>query len=158
MSKKKFTNGLESVFTDSYEEDEVSTAVLEEAPEARSSRGTVRKGGKDFSGDMDDVILKSFVTNGEPQPFNDNNEHNNYAHMKKAQRRPLNGLEALLSRTLEYGELDADTKKRIVLILENNKVERLKEIAKEEQLFLKDIIVKSVSYYIDQHDKKRSRL
>lgn len=156
MSKKKFTDGLESVFDNSENESMSMTTVLQETkPQEERNVKANRKGGKNFSSDIDDVILNSFVTNHtEESNNNDNYNELNYSN-KKAQRRPLNGLEALLTRTIDYGDLDNDTKRRVVLILEQHKVNRLQEIAKEEQLFLKDIILKSVSYYIDQYDKRK---
>jgi hypothetical protein len=155
MSKKKFTNGLESVFIDTYEEEVVTTSVFEEqrAAEIPAKAKQIRKGGKTFSSDINDIIMSSFVT--ENQEETEDSSDINYSHVKKPQRRPLSGLEALLSRTIDYGDLDVDAKKRIVLLLEQHKVEKLKEIAKEEQLFLKDILVKSISFYIDQHEKRR---
>ncbi len=156
MSKKKFTDGLESVFDSSENESGSMMATVLQETRQQEERiiKAARKGGKNFSSDIDDVIMNSFVTNHTEVSNNDDYNDFHYSN-KKAQRRPLNGLEALLTRTMDYGDLDNDTKRRIVLILEQHKVTRLQEIAKEEQLFLKDIILKSVSFYIDQYDKRK---
>jgi hypothetical protein len=157
MSKKKFTNGLESLFFEGHDEEITMTMVeptVAVREERMSSTRTVRKGGKDFSSDIDQVIIDSFVTNNDEKQRSGDADIN-YAHIKKPKRNSLGGLESLLTRTLEISDFDFETKRRIVLILEQAKVDRLKEIAKSEQSFLKDIITKSVSYYIDQYDRKR---
>ena len=160
MGKKKFSDGLDSIFSDIQEETMSRTYVVENAPRENQEEQNIRverKGGKNFSSNMDEVIMKSFVTNNENQyKEEDDNSNIRYSHVKK-QRTPLTGIDGLFSRSIEYGDLDNDTKKRIVLILENNKVDRLKAIAKEEQLFLKDIIIKSVSSYINNHDRRKNR-
>ena len=161
MGKKKFSDGLDSIFSDIQEETMSRTYVATDAPrenqEEQNTRVVERRGGKNFSSNMDEVIMKSFVTNNENQhKEEDDNSNIRYSHVKK-QRTPLTGIDGLFSRSIEYGDLDNDSKKRIVLILENNKVDRLKAIAKEEQLFLKDIIIKSVSSYIDNHDRRKNR-
>lgn len=158
MSKKKFSDGLDSIFSDIHEEPMATTYVLKDSPkvdvEERNSR-MERKGGKNFSSNMDDVIMKSFVTNGENKnKEEDDNSNIRYSHVKK-QRTPLTGIDGLFSRSIEYGDLDSDTKKRIVLILENKKVDRLKAIAKKEDLFLKDIITQSVSSFIENYDRRK---
>jgi hypothetical protein len=158
MSKKKFSDGLDSIFSDIHEEVMATTYVLKDNPKAdteeRNSK-MERKGGKNFSSNMDDVIMKSFVTNNETQnKEEDDNSNIRYSHVKK-QRTPLTGIDGLFSRSIEYGDLENDSKKRIVLILENHKVDKLKSIAKKEHLFLKDIIIQSVSSYIDQYDRRK---
>jgi hypothetical protein len=158
MSKKKFSDGLDSIFSDIHEEVMATTYVLRDSPKADAEERNVkmeRKGGKNFSSNMDDVIMKSFVTNNENQnKEEDDNSNIRYSHVKK-QRTPLTGIDGLFSRSIEYGDLDNDVKKRIVLILENQKVDKLKAIAKKEQLFLKDIIVQSVSSFIENYDRRK---
>jgi hypothetical protein len=156
MSKKKFSDGLDSIFSDIHEEVMATTYVLRDSPKADAEERSAkmeRKGGKNFSSNMDDVIMKSFVTNNENQnKEEDDNSNIRYSHVKK-QRTPLTGIDGLFSRSIEYGDLDNDVKKRIVLILENQKVDKLKAIAKKEHLFLKDVIVQSVSSYIERYER-----
>jgi hypothetical protein len=162
MSKKKFTDGLESLFNVSDEEavdhyggvnmhtEQTTYAMDETIVEAIKPKRT----GKDFSANLGSAMQDAFVTSEDA--FLTQEENINLSEIsKKASRKPLTGLDALLRRTIDSSELDNETKRRVVLIIESGKFEKLKEIAKEESLFLKDIIERSVSFFLDDYDRRK---
>jgi hypothetical protein len=159
MSKKKFTDGLESLFTVSDEEtvdhynngvySATSETVIEPEVEVRPKRS-----GKNFTTDLGNAMQDAFVRTEDAFLTQEDNLNLNDV-SKKSMRKPLTGLDALLRRTIESSDLDNETKRRVVLIIESGKFEKLKEIAKEESLFLKDIIERSVSFFIDDYDRRK---
>jgi hypothetical protein len=160
MSKKKFTDGLESLFTVSDEEtvehysngiysETTSETVVEPVAEAKPKRS-----GKNFTADLGSAMQDAFVRSEDTFLTQEDNINLNDV-SKKTMRKPLTGLDALLRRTIESTDLDNETKRRVVLIIESGKFEKLKEIAREESLFLKDIIEKSVSFFIDDYDRRK---
>jgi hypothetical protein len=160
MSKKKFTDGLESLFTVSDDEmvdhysngaysEATTETVIEQVVETRP-----RRSGKNFTTDLGNAMQDAFVKTEDT--FLAQEDNLNLSDMsKKTMRKPLTGLDALLRRTIESSDLDNETKRRVVLIIESGKFEKLKEIAKEESIFLKDIIEKSVSFFIDDYDRRK---
>jgi hypothetical protein len=156
--RKKFKAGLESLFMEREEEQvvhyapetpksEVITAV-KEAPKSKKS-------GKDFSSDLGHAMQDAFIKQEEDFIAQDENLRISDL-SKRPFRKPLSGLESLLRKTIDSEELDNETKRRIVVIIESGKVERLKSIAKGESLFLKDIIERCVNLFLEDYDTKHA--
>ena len=160
MSKKKFTAGLESIFTAI--EDEVvehynqSPAVETETVETVYVTAKPKRGGKDFSADLGSAMQDAFVTTEDTYLSQEETNINLSDMSKKTMRKPLTGLDALLRRTIESSELDNEMKRRIVLIIESGQFEKLKSIAREESTLLKDIIERSVNYFIDDYERRKA--
>lgn len=165
MSKKKFTSGLESLFTiaenetvDHYTnpsevfsvDDTNDTSVINDVKENVKTK----RSGKNFSADLGNAMQDAFVTS---EDYLNNQEEviNVSTAAKRTIRKPLSGLDALLRRTIENMDLDNETKRRVVLIIESGKIEKLKEIAKEESIFLKDILERSVNFFIDDYERRK---
>lgn len=155
MSKKKFIDGLESVFKENEDElvehyDAQNEAVTEETIVAAVKP---KRSGKNFTADIGSAMQDSFVT--EAENYLTPEEQVTISEVsKKPMRRPLSGLDALLRRTIENSDLDNETKRRVVLILESGKLEKLKEIAKSESLVLREIIEKSVNFFIEDYERR----
>ncbi len=159
MSKKKFTSGLESIFTATEDEsvDHYDHHTEEEVVYIEQPREIVKikRSGKDFSADLGSAMQDAFVTSEDS--FLSQEESLNMNEMsKKTFRKPLTGLDALLRRTIESSDLDNETKRRVVLIIESGQFEKLKNIAKEESMFLKDIIERSVNFFITDYERRNA--
>lgn len=156
--RKKFKDGLESLF-DIKEEEQIVHYGKEEqkavAVEAVKVAPRTKRSGKDFTDDLGHAMQDAFVkTEDHFLPMEDNMRISEIS--KRSHRRPLSGLESLLRQTIDSEELNNETKRRIVLIIESGKVEKLKSIAKDESLFLKDIIERCVNLFLDEYEHKNA--
>lgn len=165
MSKKKFSAGLDSLFSISEDENIEHYSESENIHEAITSTVAqvsapvkARRGAKNFSSDLGSAMEDSFVTSEDNFLSNADDQLNLADAAKRNARRPLSGLDALLRRTIESTDLDNETKRRIVLIIESGKVEKLKEIARGESLFFKDIIERSVNFFIDDYERRKAMI
>ena len=158
--RKKFKAGLESIFIEKEDEevvhyaaDEPKSAVVTTVKEAAKSK----KSGKDFSSDLGHAMQDAFVKQEEDYMAQDDNLRISDL-SRRAIRKPLSGLEALLRKTIDSEELDNETKRRIVVIIDSGKVEKLKLIAKEESIFLKEIIERCVNLFLEDYERKKAIL
>jgi hypothetical protein len=75
------------------------------------------------------------------------------AETKKPFRRPISGLDALIRQTTGESDYDPQLKKRLTLILESSKIDRLQEIAKNQSIYFKDFLHDLITNYIREYDK-----
>ena len=70
------------------------------------------------------------------------------------------GLDALIRSTIGSASMEVSytPTKRITFIFENNKLEKLKTIAKKEKAYIKDIINGIISSYIQEYEDKKGKL
>ena len=114
-----------------------------------------KRSGKDFSSDLGHAMQDVFIRQEEDYIAQDDNLRITDL-SRRAFRKPLSGLESLLRKTIDSEELDNETKRRIVVIIESGKVEKLKSIAKEESLFLKEIIERCVNLFLEDYEHKKA--
>jgi hypothetical protein len=69
----------------------------------------------------------------------------------------MDGLDSLIRKTIESGELEVTygQRKRITLTLEKEKISRLKEIAKLEKSYLRDVVSRIVGEFIEEYEEKK---
>lgn len=167
MSKKKFTDGLESLFGDSgqgaQENDQLSVVVGANVP-ARKAKGSTataakkttrkRTSSKNFTSDLDSLFEEALQESIEDKVQKIVKTKAPKAPTRRRRREALTGLDALIRRTVESG-LDASrsTKKRVTFVFDHRKLEKLRKIAKEEKSYLKDIISDVVSSFIESYEK-----
>lgn len=167
MSKKSFTDGLESLFSGPREKEALDTL----APPKRKKKGrrsrseeTVeegsksprRSGQKNFSLDLDaflaDVLNESLqeelaqaesVQKTREQNPNDEGPHGE-------------GVDALIRSTLETStmEIAPGKTRRVTFFFEPGKVEQLKALAKEENIFMREKISQIVAEYLEQFESR----
>ncbi|RMF30317.1 MAG: hypothetical protein D6765_03290 [Bacteroidetes bacterium] len=160
MSKKKFTEGLESIFGEAHEEafeggllgGEEQVAV--KARKRSSSR-------KNFTSDLDS-LLEGALKDNAAEPTQAGAEKSEAKQKKKSQyfRKPLSGLDALIRQTVEQSAATLHPKelKRLVFPCDAKKVEKLKKIARKEKTYLRSILEQLVSEYIQEYEKKKGEL
>lgn len=163
LSKKKFTAGLESLFGDFSEdtlEEQQEVAGQEEKKHSRRRPAASEErsaSGKDFTSDLQSFLEESFEESLERQlKVSDQKPGRRGAGARRP--RPT-GLDALIQRTVEESALRTDSPhagfgKRITLLLDQEKLEKLKEIARQERTFLRNIIDEIVSEYIDAYEQR----
>jgi hypothetical protein len=168
VSKKKFTGGLDTLF-------EVTENVLESTPSVSSQTrqpenvSTTQSGmarrvtSKNFTSDLDSLFQEAFTeaveeklekmkrTSGTEDPFQNN--------PRPAYKQPLSGLDALIRSTVDtsLAGLDHAAIKRLTIMFENQKIEKLKSIAKVERSFVKDLVSGVLTEFINDYEKRTGK-
>ncbi len=166
MSKKKFTNGLESIFTNVDKEDsylgENSTFMTEEFNEEETADVKVapvrRASAKNFTSNLNTMLDNSMTTSFDSFVEEANNAaHSRASHFKKPLLKPtVTGLDALIRQTVgDINDEHSNLKKRITLILDQITVEKLRSIAKTESAYVKDVIENVIDQYIKNYEMQR---
>ena len=170
MSKKKFSSGFDTIFNVPVEHAvTVETKNLHGASLGSTTMDTEkqvekrlrRPGIKNFTNDLDSLFKEAFTEAVEEKldkmrrqggsGISDNNSD--------APRRPLSGLDALIRNTVDasLAELQQATIKRLTIVVENQKVEKLKSIARMERSFMKDIISGVLNEYIENYERRTGK-
>ena len=79
---------------------------------------------------------------------------------KRRSLEPLSGLDALIRRTTDEDPMEAIAeetalKRRVTLVFERSKIDKLKAIARKERTYLKDIVNELVSEFIQDYEKSK---
>lgn len=166
MAKKKFTDGLESLFLDAREDSlsKQSPLLLETGQGTEAQKRRVKSSsGKHFSDELELFFQESLRESLENELSATSSQPDQSMKSARSRRssRPKDGLDALIRRTIETSEIDLnydETKKRVAFTFDKDKLEKLKQIARLEKAFLKDIIAKVVAEYIREYEKKAGNL
>ena len=150
MSKKRFTEGLESLFGEQEPtgaEEQGKTAEVEEQPEAEH-----KESGKNFMSDLEAFFADSLhesIRETEPSSA-------------PGDEPPItgSGLDSLIRSTIETSEMEVNyaARKRVTFTFEKGKLEKLKRIAKLEKSYMRDIIGQLLSEYIEDYESKKGDL
>lgn len=174
MSKKKFTDGWESLFEPASDHASGQTLLLFDLPESetakpqRGAKSTVaeaapelpKHSGKSFASDLESFLQEAFEdsfaeqtrqrTDAEPEPN------------AKTRRRPApaaRGLDSLIRNTMEETQAGTDHStagvRRLVLFLDEHKIARLKSIARTEKTVLRSIVDQIVAEYIADYERRQ---
>ncbi len=172
MSKKKFTDGLESLFsTDSQDVSGKGTAFLgAPADEAgtvavKAKRRTSSR--KNFTTDLDTLLEEALQESFEEKMAQREKEKAaatagaSKSKYQNQARRPMTGLDVLIRRTVESGDIKEDRKdgvKRLTVTFDKTKIVKLKKIARLEKAYLKDILGGLVEEYIKRYEKDKGNI
>jgi hypothetical protein len=165
MSKKRFTEGLESVFSPAAEETLLQDSPLlgrqKAASPEKADEGSKRSHGKDFSSDLEaflaDAFEESLDEQIEQREQRSAKTMSASAQVKKRHRRPLSGLDALIRSTVEPEDVQIQEAKgrRVTLTFDPRKLEKLKQIARLEKTYLRDIIDEIVAEFLDEYEQHK---
>ncbi len=167
MSKKKFTSGLDTLFDTTEAVMESNFAVSSQARPAEGVPTTQsalvrRVTSKNFTSDLDSLFQEAFTeaveeklekmrrTSGVEDPFENN---------RRQYKQPLSGLDALIRSTVDtsLAGLDHAAIKRLTIMFENQKIEKLKSIAKMERSFVKDLVSGVLTEFINDYEKRTGK-
>jgi hypothetical protein len=171
MGKKKFTSGFDSIFVEDKHKDDQhldssasnskgNTAVME------SGSPTIikRAGSKNFTSDLDSLFQEAFTEAVEERfgstKKNTGMEEDPFESSRTQYKKPLSGLDALIRQTVDssLASIEHASIKRITFVFENQKIEKLKSIAKMERAFLKDIVNGVITEFIENYEKRKGRV
>ena len=165
MSKKKFSSGLDSLFDNN---EELQKESVQNTPSVLEDTNTTtvasvvqprRLTSKNFTSDLDSLFNEAFTeaveekvgklrrTAGLEDPFENT---------RRQTKQPLSGLDALIRSTIDtsLAGLDHAAIKRLTIMFETQKIEKLKSIAKMERAFVKDIVSGILTEFIEDYEKK----
>ena len=167
MSKKRFSSGLDSLFDSPRDEQIVQSATATQAPPPSASeleaevKAVVMKRTttKNFTSDLDSLFQDAFTealeekadklrrSSGLDDPFE--SKRNTY-------KKPLAGLDALIRETIDTSLMGLEHApiKRFTIMFENKKIEKLKNIAKQERAFVKDLVGDVLSEFIENYERQ----
>ena len=167
MSKKRFSSGLDSLFDNPRDEQEFEDVKAGKAPPPSVSeleaevKAVVMKRTttKNFTSDLDSLFNYAFTEaleekvdklrrdSGIDDPFE--SKRDNY-------KRPLSGLDALIRSTIDTSLMGLEHApiKRFTIMFENKKIEQLKNIAKQERAFVKDLVGDVLTEFIKNYEQQ----
>lgn len=160
MSKKRFTEGLESLFSSPSKGTAkggiYSSADTIEATASRKEAAAKKQSNKDFSSDLASLLTAAFEESFEEQLSGGGAA----ASDQKQKTRPASGLDLLIRANITPKSIDIQTfpTRRITLSFDTDLLEKLKSIAQQEQTYLKDIVNDIVAEYISSYEKKKGKL
>ena len=158
MSKKKFTDGLESLFgeakEDSLQEDSpflTTTVVIE-----KKKKKSAKRSGKSFASDLESLFSNAVTEAIEKTSEKEALQQERKSRADRIRSRPRGGLDALIRQTITSSRVDIETTstKRVTFVFDKRKLVKLKAIAKQEKAYLKDIIGDVVAEYIRHYEQE----
>ena len=181
MSRKKFTSGLDSVFSpeaqyepnidDSpwlLETSGADTATLAKGRSNRTAKPAAkrpsRRPGKSFTSDLDSLFAAASVE--QPREVAPSSEDLSTRGRSRPRRRVsmLSGLDSLIRDTTSGKQFAQEAaaaaeetfvRKRVTFTYDRDRFARLKTIARTEGAYLKDIISNLLNDYISQYEAER---
>lgn len=133
--------------------------------DGKAPKSRKRSSRKNFTTDLDSLLEEALQ-----ESFDEQMEASAPAgtkaksfHQQTHRKRPLSGLDRLIRRTVEGGEMRVEEqpalgRKRLTVTFEKKKVEKLKKIARLEKAYLKDILGDLVANFIRDYEAKKGKL
>ncbi len=155
MSKKRFIEGLDSLFADTPGEADHKSAKTSPARSNKRGRKAEETGGKssgkDFSSDLASFLQEAFEESFEQQMGQEKAPS-----ARETPKTQQSGLDALIRNTLEPSSITIDPKatRRLVVTFREEQLQKLKSIARTEKTVLKKIIHEIVEDYIRQYEQE----
>ena len=174
MSKKKFTEGLERVFGDLDDTSAGNERVIfieeeEETPQPEKESGRRKRSSsrKNFISDLDSLLSDALeeALGDEPTPSSEPKKKDDDTAMKpwrtKAPRKQLSGLDALIRQTVRASKVEVNRHgkvRRVTFTFNEEHLEKLKKIARQKKVYLKDIVQEIVQEFIEEYERKTGKL
>ena len=165
MGRKKLIEDFGTLFGDDdagiLSEDSVllSGKKHSEAPKRQESKNRVSHG-KNFASDLESFLEETFEESFEAHLQAEPSAAEVEAQIKKRSRRPLSGLDALIRSTVEPSSMEMHElpTRRVTLVFDKNKLDKLKTIARVERTYLKDIIDDIVEDFLRTYEAEKKSL
>lgn len=174
MSKKRFTSGMEDLL---HEANQTSPVIHAGSPKNQQPpipmEGNIgpvegisllgeqslaplrRSHGKKFSEDLQTFLQEAFDDSFEK--YSDPNFVQDDSSNKKRSLKPMAGLDAILRSTVDPKSmrLGPGNTRRLTLVFDESKLNKLKSIARLERSYLKDIIDEIVEEFIKEYEVQK---
>ncbi len=171
MSKKSFSDGLESLFSSSHRDERLDTIARPRrkgladdkkgkhamaSPDETSDHPTGAFGKKSTSKTFA-LDLDAFLQDVLNESINEEMSRDQSQELKLPDRKEGHaGIDALIRSTLETSqmEINASKSKRVTFFFDERKVDKLKEIAKHENVYMREVISRIVAEYLARLEKE----
>lgn len=155
MSKKRFSKGLDDLFSSSPPNQGPWLGETFSAPAAER-----KPSHKSFATDLDALLQEALDESLERHEASQADAPTTSAKSKSsAATSPTHtGLDALIRQTIDLREFTADentSKKRLTVAVDKPKLEKLKVIARLENAYLKDLLVALIDEYIEEYMQEK---
>jgi hypothetical protein len=168
VAKKKFTSDFDSIFDSSHAEpvkitNEDIAADLPPAP-AESPVSNKKATMKSFTSDLDALFRDAMAEAVEERVTKIKRsvgiEDDPFEESARQFKKPLSGLDALIRQTMDtsLAGMEHAAVKRITLLFESAKIDKLKNIAKLERAFMKDLVQSVISEFIVDYEKRKGAI
>ncbi len=159
LSKKKFKAGLESLFdesTDGFLQESVALVDKPEPPKPEKvTRIKARGNSKNFTSDLD-TLLEEALSESDNDQYRQKEATGSFEPKAKKHPIAISGLDALIRKTIDiqYANEENEKKtKRVTISVDKKKLQKLKQIARVEKSYLKDILGSLIAEYINKYEQ-----
>ena len=160
MSKKRFSSGLDDLFSEAaaHQGGIEAADVFAPAPERKAASH------KNFASGLDALLQEALEESLERYESNQPDTTTPSSAKSRAQRTtaPSNsifsGLDTLIRQTIDVQEIsndEASGKKRLTVAVDRSKLDKLKVIARMENSYLKDLLVNLIDGYIEEYTQQK---
>ncbi|MCE2822127.1 MAG: hypothetical protein ACK5FV_05175 [Bacteroidota bacterium] len=157
MAKKKFSEGLDDLLSDSKEGgiEFADSATAAARPKER------RQGHKSFMSGLDSLLqeaLDESLSHQDNMQAASASSQARSASKRSASDSVPHGLDALIRQTIDIQDImtdEATGKRRLTVAVDKTKLEKLKTIARLENSYLKDLLVELIDAYIHDYPVKK---
>lgn len=165
MSKKNFTDGLESLFAEHTEE------ILQRNPllgyEARSGHTKEQEisSSNELKNQLESFLQENFSAGFtlEDVELSDPDNDKDSKSVKplsldgaRQYTKPLSGLDLLIRDTVNYGDQPTLNLRRFTFFIDKSLLTEMKTVARQEGMYLKDLIIEVFNKYIDSYKQNKS--
>jgi hypothetical protein len=172
VSKKKFSTGLDVLFEQSEESKPLDTrnemgskgsSAFTESGVSSAAMAVRKNASKNFTSDLDSLFNEAFTEAVEQKlekMQRDSGISPNFEQKRGNLTQSLNGLDALIRSTIDTSLVGFEhaPMKRLSIMFENQKMEKLKSIARTERSFIKDLVSSVLSEFIQDYETKQKGL
>jgi len=158
MSKKRFSQGLDELFSETAAAQHEPLDAVAVAPVERRS-GSL----KNFASGLDALLQEALEESLEKYDSNQPDtmtpsRRSKSASFTGAAGQTFSGLDALIRQTIDVQEIHTDEasgKKRLTVAVDRSKLDKLKVIARLENSYLKDLLVNLIDGYIEEYTQQK---
>ncbi len=161
MSKKKFTDGLNDLFTDDVHTlaavgGNMSEISVRQSPNRKPTH--VKSFATDLDALLQDAMEESLQRMDAPAQNTSSTASKTKSRLAERMTSAFSGLDALIRETIDVQELtreEATGIKRLTVAVDRSKLEKLKTIARLENAYLKDLLVGLIDEYITEYTSEK---
>jgi hypothetical protein len=168
VAKKKFSSDFDSIF-DGAENEPVKITnedIAADLPTAPAASPVLNKKAtmKNFTSDLDALFRDAMTEAVEERVTKIKRsvgiEDDPFEESARLFKKPLSGLDALIRQTMDtsLAGMEHAAVKRITLLFESAKIDKLKNIAKLERAFMKDLVQGVISEFIVDYEKRKGAI
>lgn len=155
MAKKRFTDNMDNLFSGEPKAEGSLTLFPQEQEPSEGAADQPRKSGKGFAASLDAFLAEAFEQSEQERGTaelspNPSPVRNKTPEHRARGRRAASGLDLLIRQTSDETQFvpqQHDTR-RVTLIFNKEHLEQLKTIARDRQVYLKDLIGEIVEHYL----------